>query len=350
MKAVRRVFAVLVGTVFVVAGLLKLMDPTGTGLIMEEYFKFFHLRFMVPSAKVCGTVLALFESLVGCALITGVWRRVTGIISGILLGIFTAVTFVLWLKNPEMECGCFGEAIHLTHLQTLVKNLILLVFWAIAFIPLRTAGKCLKIKYVSFSIAAISLLLFTLWSTLSIPMIDFTEYNPGTEISSMDSISGNDGGVFTFSDMNGDYRDSLAAQGNVLLLSAYDPEKLGDKALSDMRALVSDCFAAGIRPLILICGTPEYPGRIGEDPVLMSSCYFADRRMLLTLNRSNGGATLVRDGMVIDKWAVRALPSIEDVEAGCAGDPTESMIDRTTPGRLRFEGYTLFLFAIMLLL
>lgn len=350
MKAVRRVFAVLVGAVFVLAGLLKLMDPTGTGLIVEEYFKFFHLRFMIPSAKVCGTALALFESVLGCALITGVWRRAAGIISGIVLAIFTAVTFILWVKNPEMECGCFGEAIHLTHLQTLVKNLILLVFWGIAFLPLKSAGKCLKIKYVSFTIAAVSLLLFTLYSTLSIPMIDFTPFNPGTEIASMDGIPENDDATLTFSDMNGEYRDSLAAQGNVMLLSSYDPSKLSDKALSDMSGLVSDCFSVGIRPLILVCGTPEYPGRIAEDPVLMSSCYFADRRMLLTLNRSNGGATLVRDGMVTDKWAARALPSVEDVKAECAGDPTETMIDRTTPGRLRFEGYMLFLFAIMLLL
>ena len=42
----RRICAVIVGTVLFVAGSLKLMDPVGAGLVVSEYFKFFHLYFI----------------------------------------------------------------------------------------------------------------------------------------------------------------------------------------------------------------------------------------------------------------------------------------------------------------
>ena len=40
---VRRLCAVIVGLVFFVAGILKLMDPVGSMLIVREYFSFLHL-------------------------------------------------------------------------------------------------------------------------------------------------------------------------------------------------------------------------------------------------------------------------------------------------------------------
>ena len=48
MRIVRRISAIIIGFVFFVAGLLKLMDPVGAGLVVEEYFKFLHLGFLRP--------------------------------------------------------------------------------------------------------------------------------------------------------------------------------------------------------------------------------------------------------------------------------------------------------------
>jgi hypothetical protein len=39
----RRFCAILIGLVFLVSGLLKLLDPVGTGLIVTEYLKVFHV-------------------------------------------------------------------------------------------------------------------------------------------------------------------------------------------------------------------------------------------------------------------------------------------------------------------
>ena len=131
----KRFCGYLVGIVFFISGVFKLMDPVGTGLIVSEYYKFMHLEFLDFSSGIVAVTLSMAESLVGAALITGLWRRVVAIVTMCMTGVFLLVSVALVVFNPVMDCGCFGEAIHLTHLQTLVKNLILSLLCCASFFP-----------------------------------------------------------------------------------------------------------------------------------------------------------------------------------------------------------------------
>ena len=122
----KRFCGFITGMVFFLSGIVKLMDPVGAGLVMKEYYDFLHRGFLAFSSKMMGVAFALAETLVGVALITGVWRKTTAMIALVMQGFFTFLTLLLVIFNPQMDCGCFGEAIHLTHWQTFFKNLILL--------------------------------------------------------------------------------------------------------------------------------------------------------------------------------------------------------------------------------
>ena len=65
MRTIRRFSAVLIGIVFFVSGMLKLMDPVGTSLIVEEYLKFFRLGFLHFADYALGACLALAETILG---------------------------------------------------------------------------------------------------------------------------------------------------------------------------------------------------------------------------------------------------------------------------------------------
>ena len=178
----RRFCAVVIGLVFLASGLLKLLDPVGTGLIVSEYFKFFHLGFLQGTAKVLGMVLSLVEAATGAALVSGVFRKPTAVVTSVLVVFFTIITLILWIAKPDMDCGCFGEAIHLSHGQTLLKNVVLLALSAAAFLPFQNFGVPRKGKYVAFFLAIPSLV-FALWhNARHLPMIDFTEFAPGAEL------------------------------------------------------------------------------------------------------------------------------------------------------------------------
>ena len=382
--SLRRFCAILIGLVFLASGLLKLLDPVGTGLIVSEYFKFFHLNFLQGAAKGLGMVLSLVESVTGAALISGVYRRLTAAVTSLLIVFFTIITVILWLANPDMDCGCFGEAVHLTHGQTLMKNLILLALAVIAFIPFQNFGVPRKGKKVAFALAALSLV-FALWfNARHLPMIDFTEFAPGAELfASLDNdyeamdgkvptfIYERDGqrGSFTldnlpdstwtfvavdtltrsgmyktaskpvlsFRDEDGEYQDELAVLGKVVVFSVYDPAKAD---WGRIRRQTAEVRACGATPLILTIPGEEVPENV----------YYADYKPLITLNRANGGATYFNDGEIIAKWSPRDVPGGENLRNWLDREPVAASIDFITGRRIRAQGFTVYLLALLLLL
>ena len=93
-------------------------------------------------------------------------------------------------------------------------------------------------------------------------------------------------------------------------------------------------------PLFVAAG--EFPG--------VEGAYTADRRTLMSLNRSNGGVTLISNGMVIAKWPVRSLPEVSEIESLVALDGASAVEQKNTPRRLKLQGFLLYLFAVVLLL
>ena len=379
----RRFCAILIGLVFLASGLLKLLDPVGTGLIVSEYFKFFHLGFLQGTAKALGMVLSLVEATTGAALISGVFRKTTAVITSILVVFFTIVTLILWIANPEMDCGCFGEAIHLSHGQTLLKNVVLLALAAIAFIPFQNFGVPRKGKYVAFFLALPSLIFALCHNARHLPMIDFTEFAPGTELfASLDNDyqemdgkvptfiyerNGQRGSftldalpdstwtfvgvdtlsrsgmyknaakpVLSFRDAEGEYQDELAVLGKVMVFSVYDPE---DADWDHIRSQAAEARVCGATPLIL-----AVPGEDTPEDV-----YLADYKPLITLNRANGGATYFNDGELISKWSPRDVPEGEELRALLEREPVSASTDFIVGRRIKAQGFALYLLALLLL-
>lgn len=353
MRIIRRISAVIIGFTFFIAGLFKLMDPVGAGLVMDEYFKFLHLGFLRFASNFTGTAMAFAETIIGIALVTGVWRKVTAFVSLAVLSAFTLLTAVLAIFNPPMDCGCFGEAIHLTHFQSLVKNLVLLALWCLAYLPVGAIEPTRKIKYVSFTIASISACLFLLYSVFSIPLMDFTDYKPGTELSSLENADwtrADEIVLLSFSDVQGQYADSLALQGNVMTASVYSPEKMPRQRWQKLSAFMDAAAEKGFTPLVLTASTPELITEEVSSPELLPYIYFADRKTLMTLNRSNGGVSFISDGQIVAKWSVNRLPDKDEIQELADSDPIESLAAASHASKLKFQAFLLYILAVMLLL
>jgi len=344
---------VLIGVVLFLSGVLKLMDPVGARLVVEEYLKFLHITFLMGISGLIASGMALLEAWLGAALITGVWRKVTTVVTGALLGFFTLLTVLLYIKNPTMDCGCFGEVIHLTHLQSLLKNLVLMALWALASFPLRKQEITRKVKYVSFPIVAISVALFLLYSSLSIPLVDFTPFKPGAELmlpEDIDDPTDDSTPTLSISDAAGNYVDSLLVNGKLMVVSIYEPEKLSKPNWEKIGTLMRESALLGYTPMVLAASTPEIMESLVSAPEILFSTYFADRKKLLTLNRSNGGATYIEDGLIVTKWGVRRLPDREKTAALSGTDVTESLLSENNGDRLKFQAFLLYVFSVMLLL
>ena len=386
----RRFCAFVLGAVFLISGILKLMDPVGSEFIMKSYFSFLHIGFMDFSAKFFGVAFALTEAVLGAALMSGVWRKVVGIAVVALTTFFTLLTLVLLIFNPVMDCGCFGEAIHLTHLQTFVKNVILCALCCGAFIPMRELDRPVKVKYVSFALTACSLVALLIYSLVALPLKDYTAFHPGamlqaaadeqykdfsepefiyekdgvTQAFSLDALPDSSwnfvdsrirqddfaaGTVLTLTDDAGEYCDSLATKGNVLVVSAY--RKLSAGRIEGIESLVTDARAVGLTPIVLVPSDDVLAAASEKHAALEDGLvYYSDYKTLATLNRSNGGATWISDGQIVRKWSYTLRPSSEKLSAALAEDPTALALETQSKGSLALQSFLLYVFAVLLLL
>ena len=94
----------VLGSVFVVAGALKIPDPAAAVRAVRAYR-------LLPEALV-GPVafgLPVLEIAVGLALLLGVFLRTVGIAAAVLLVVFLAAVGSAWARGLQIDCGCFGN-------------------------------------------------------------------------------------------------------------------------------------------------------------------------------------------------------------------------------------------------
>jgi uncharacterized membrane protein YphA (DoxX/SURF4 family) len=93
----------VVGGVWVVAGVLKLPDPAAGVRSVRAYQ-------LLPEGVVplVGYALPVLEVLVGACLVLGLLTRLTGVVSALMLLTFVVGISAAWARGLQIECGCFG--------------------------------------------------------------------------------------------------------------------------------------------------------------------------------------------------------------------------------------------------
>ena len=187
MRSLNNLLRLIFGVTFIISGFTKLIDPVGTGLVVKEYFAFMHLGFLTPYATLFGLIMSTLEAVTGICVITGAFLAIFTFIGMVMMAAFTLVTVYLVAFNPISDCGCFGEAIHLTNWQSLCKNLVLLPISIILFLWSRRRlynkplwFDCLAVAIFTCCISAIGI---RVWR--NIPTLDYTAYRVGTDLSAL---------------------------------------------------------------------------------------------------------------------------------------------------------------------
>jgi uncharacterized membrane protein YphA (DoxX/SURF4 family) len=95
---------ILLGGVFVVAGLLKVPDPAAAVRAVRAYQ-------LLPEGLVAPVAFGLpvIEIAVGLALLAGVFVRTAAIAAAVLLVVFLVGVGSAWARGLQIDCGCFGK-------------------------------------------------------------------------------------------------------------------------------------------------------------------------------------------------------------------------------------------------
>lgn len=184
MKIIRQISIVIVGLVFIFSGVVKGIDPLGSAYKFHDYFMAFNMSWLDWLSLPLGILLCTAEFIAGFAVLSGIRQKI-GIWAVLLLMIvFTPLTLVLALTNPVSDCGCFGDAIHLTNWQTFWKNIVLISFAIILFVGRKQVISIFKAstEWIITGIVTVLFALFCLANLKYLPIIDFLPYKSEVKI------------------------------------------------------------------------------------------------------------------------------------------------------------------------
>ena len=367
MRLIRAICRVIFGTLFVFSGFLKAIDPIGTALKIKEYLGAFHLSAIdfisIPSAVLLSTA----EFIVGVAVLKGLRLKLFSKIALGFISFFTLLTLFIYIFNPINDCGCFGEAVHLSNKATFIKNLILLTAALIIFLQRDKIVPIAKPKVEWGYLIAYGALVIALqgYSLRNIPQIDFGIYKAGTDLVATQQANqereyettfiytkdgkeetftinnlpdstwtfvdaktvlvngaAEDASVnFSFIDGDGNYvgNEIVKTPGPVFFISIYNARALGHKSVEKIMALAETLYNHNLKLYIISANSTEeteelfaqYESLIGEEIEIL----YADYKAVISFNRSSGGLTYVNNGIIVEKWARGNYPtdSIGDI-------------------------------------
>jgi uncharacterized membrane protein YphA (DoxX/SURF4 family) len=358
-----------VGGLFIFSGLIKLNDPIGTEIKLEEYFEVFAADFgsffqvFIPFSLELGLILIVLEVVLGAALLINYRMKQTTWVLLVLIIFFTFLTGYSAILNKVTDCGCFGDAIKLTPWQSFYKDLILIVFILHLFWYRNSYKPVLRTREghaVILGATAISFFL-GIYAVRHLPFIDFRAYKIGNNIPEQMSLppdAKRDSVVMTFIyDRSGqrveltmdqlgqvdstytfvDRMDKIIREGDRPKIIDYRVESVegenytqetfvGAKLLIVMHnvKLASAKNAERISTLIsdldgkaeAIILTSSAAGEIDawrHEHQWAAPFYFADATVLKTIVRANPGITLWVNGTVKGMWHYNDTPEASEV-------------------------------------
>jgi len=361
-----------VGGVFAFSGFVKAIDPWGTCYKVTDYLAAMGLEQWTGTALFVAVALAAVEFMTGISIIVGAYRRSSPLIALLLLLVMTPLTLWLAVSDAVPDCGCFGDALHLSNWATFGKNLLLLL----GTIYLLMFNKSVRGIYgpaVHWVVGALSFALVmavAYYGYTTQPLIDFRPYPVGTRLVTSDveqqddEQEGEDDFIFVYSKDGQEHEftiDSLPNEddgweyvtryharrphGKVIIQKGEEPASIAimdedgvdvtidvlsegrrtlllllpdlpDVSMADSYTL-NDLFdAAQVADINFVGLTPATSAEIAEwRDVSMAAypIYNMDDSELKMVARGNPAIVFLQDGVITWK---RAMTSLGDVEPG----------------------------------
>ena len=193
-----------VGGVFIFSGFTKAIDPWGGSYKITDYLSALGLTEWTDTALFIAVALAVIEFVLGVVIAVGAYRRSGPIVALFLMLVMTPLTLWLAVTDAVPDCGCFGDALHLSNWATFGKNVLLML----GIIYLLLFNKSLRGVYgpaVHWAVMALSfvfVMAVAYYGYFTQPLIDYRPYPVGTRLVSStieDSEEGEDDFIFVYS-------------------------------------------------------------------------------------------------------------------------------------------------------
>ena len=363
LKMIVNLCRIIVAVTFIFSGFVKAIDPIGTQYKLQDYLGSIGMAGILPNWTLLAVAvfLAAIEFCIGIFLLFAIQRRLISKLTVAFMAFMTMVTVWIVVADPVKDCGCFGDALHLTNTETLIKNIVLLVCsLTIMYRPLamfRFVSKSNQWIVTNYTIVFI--LVSSGLSLYYLPIFDFRPYHIGVNIPrGMEIPKGAKLPQFkttfimekngqrkeftldNYPDASWKFIDSktvqtsegyippihdfsitdnktgldltnsvLSHKGYTFLLIAPHLETADDSNFGDIDRLYEYAQSYDIPFYCLTASTAKAIKRWIDLTGAEYPFCITDEAVLKTIIRSNPGLLLLKDGTIINKWSHNNLPN-----------------------------------------
>lgn len=363
LKMIVNLCRIIVAVTFIFSGFVKAIDPIGTQYKLQDYLGAIGMAGILPNWTLLAVAvfLAAIEFCIGIFLLFAIQRRLISKLTVAFMAFMTMVTVWIVVADPVKDCGCFGDALHLTNTETLIKNIVLLVCsLVIMYRPLamfRFVSKSNQWIVTNYTIVFI--LVSSGLSLYYLPIFDFRPYHIGVNIPrGMEIPKGAKLPQFkttfimekngqrkeftldNYPDASWKFIDSktvqtsegyippihdfsitdnktgldltnsvLSHKGYTFLLISPHLETADDSNFGDIDRLYEYAQSYDIPFYCLTASTAKAIKRWIDLTGAEYPFCITDEAVLKTIIRSNPGLLLLKDGTIINKWSHNNLPN-----------------------------------------
>ena len=357
----------VVGLTFILSGFVKAIDPLGTQYKIQDYLAAIPPSLSLPDmlTLLMSVSLSMVEFTLGAFMLTAISRRLTARLTLLFMVVMTAVTVWIYIADPVKDCGCFGDALTLTNLETLLKNIVLLALAAlVAWRPTHIGRLMSRSNQMLLGqMLMVTPVALSFWCLYDLPLIDFRPYHIGADIKAgMEIPEGAEQPVFdttfimekdgerreftldNYPDSTWTFVDSktvtvkegyvppihdfsitaadgeditdmvLGREGYTFLLISPDLDKADDQNFGDIDQIYEFCQDNSI-PFYCLTASTEKSQQHWQN--ITGAGYpfcMTDATTLKTMIRSNPGLMLLEKGVVRGKWSHNRLPETTELE------------------------------------
>lgn len=353
-----RISRYVMALLFVFSGVAKGLNPFGLSIQLGEYFSAMGLDFLAPLAGIGAVLLPAIETLIGLMLLVGLCRRLASWAVMLFMAFFTLLTLWIALYNPVTDCGCFGDLLKISNWQTFIKNIVLLPFALVLFVTRNKAMGCVARPWMWGVIVPLSLAL-PVYTTFTLPVIDATPFKIGVNIP-QSMVTPESTAEYETIVIYKNIQDGSVKEFELSDTTWYDGSKWeyvdtrttmqGEESSAAIKSLPMFLDGSDIAPLVLarrgtqlivvaplaahlsqdkIVDRIEKLGKSVNQVVILSASPFSDlptraKNMAVTnsfdvlssdytvlrtmIQNCRGGAILLQDGVIRDKWSMNNLP------------------------------------------
>jgi uncharacterized membrane protein YphA (DoxX/SURF4 family) len=343
-----------VGLLFIISGLIKLNDPVGFSYKLSEYFSepVFNMPSLVPYTLALALFLVILEVVLGVMLLIGYKSKFTIWSLLILIVLFSFLTFYSAYFDVVKDCGCFGDALHLTPWQSFTKDMILLFFISILFFNTKLVKPLFGTKVQNgLAFASVTLCAFMgYWVLNHLPLIDFRPFKVGTnilkgmeipegapksvvemvfiykvngvdkEFTEKDLMSIPEGATFvdrkdkvitegyvppihdfSISTPSHDYSFEYLNEPKLVMFTAYDLAKADKEGMGKLEALCQTAISKGYNVVGITGSSQEEMAKAKKDYGFTFNFFFCDATTVKTIERANPSIIVLEKGTIKQK-------------------------------------------------